>query len=112
MLVAKRHQTVTPLEELSISDLTAAADLLRAVANPVRMAMLLRIAHEPKCVHELLDDLGISQPLASQHLRILRGAHLVTGTRRGKEIAYTIADEHVAHIVRDAILHGNEHRTL
>ena len=95
-----------------MSELTHAADLLKAVANPVRMAMLLRIADEPKCVHELLEELGISQPLASQHLRILRSAHLVTGTRRGKEIVYAIADEHVTHIVRDAILHGNEHRTL
>jgi DNA-binding transcriptional ArsR family regulator len=51
---------------------------------------------------------GISQSLASQHLRILRTTGLVTGTRRGKETVYTLADEHVAHIARDAFTHGAE----
>ena len=74
------------------------------------MAMLLRIAHEPKCVHELTEELGISQPLASQHLRVLRSAHLVVGSRRGKEIAYSISDDHITHIIGDAIVHSNEVR--
>jgi hypothetical protein len=33
---------------------------------------------------------------------------LVTASRRGKETAYTLADEHVAHIARDALVHGSE----
>jgi ArsR family transcriptional regulator len=32
----------------------------------------------------------------------------VEGRRRGREIAYCLADEHVAHIVQDAVLHGTE----
>jgi DNA-binding transcriptional ArsR family regulator len=44
----------------------------------------------------------------SQHLRVLRGANLIVGRRSGKEMRYSIADDHVIHIVRDAIRHAEE----
>lgn len=85
-----------------------AADLLRALANPHRVAIVVELADTERCVHELVDAVGINQPLVSQHLRVLRAARLVEGRRRGREIAYCLADEHVAHIVQDAVLHGTE----
>jgi DNA-binding transcriptional ArsR family regulator len=39
---------------------------------------------------------------------VLRSANLVVGRRDGKEIRYSIADDHVIHIVRDAIRHAEE----
>jgi ArsR family transcriptional regulator len=42
----------------------------------------------------------------SQHLRVLRAARLVQTRRRGREIAYSLGDEHVAHIVHDAVVHA------
>ncbi|HEX6476062.1 MAG TPA: metalloregulator ArsR/SmtB family transcription factor [Acidimicrobiales bacterium] len=83
-------------------------DLLRALGTPHRLAIVLLLAERPRCVHELVDDLGISPSLASQHLRVLRSAGLVTAARRGKETVYTLADDHVAHIATDAITHGTE----
>lgn len=85
-----------------------AADLLRALANPHRVSIVAELMHAERCVHELVDAVGINQPLVSQHLRVLRAARLVRGRRRGREIAYCLADEHVAHIVQDALLHGRE----
>lgn len=89
----------------------AAADLLRALANPRRVAIVLELADGERCVHELVEALDISQPLVSQHLRVLRSERLVSARRRGREMAYTLADDHIAHIVTDAITHANE-RTL
>ncbi|WP_282959262.1 hypothetical protein [Cellulomonas fimi] len=40
----------------------------------------------------------------------LRGAGLVTSSRRGWEVCYQLADDHVAHIARDAIRHVQEKR--
>lgn len=85
-----------------------AADLLRALGNPHRVAIVGELADGERCVHELVDAVGINQPLVSQHLRTLRAARLVQGQRRGQEVAYSLADEHVAHIVQDAVLHGTE----
>ncbi|BCJ36531.1 hypothetical protein Athai_40340 [Actinocatenispora thailandica] len=39
---------------------------------------------------------------------MLKGAGVVRGQRRGREIAYSLADEHVAHIVADAVSHARE----
>jgi ArsR family transcriptional regulator len=88
--------------------LAKAAELLRALGAPHRLSIVLHLATGPHCVHELVERLGISQSLVSQHLRVLRNTGLVVGTRRGKETAYSLADEHVAHIARDAVAHGDE----
>jgi DNA-binding transcriptional ArsR family regulator len=87
---------------------TAAAELLHALGAPHRLAIVLELADGPRCVHELVERLGISQSLTSQHLRVLRNTGLAVGTRRGKETVYSLADEHVAHIARDALAHSTE----
>ncbi len=88
--------------------LVAAGELLRALSAPVRIAIVLQLRDSGRCVHELVDSLAISQSLASQHLRVLRAAGLVSTERRGREIAYSLSDGHVAHIVNDAIIHAQE----
>jgi ArsR family transcriptional regulator len=95
---------------LDAGQLADASELLRALGAPHRLAIVLALADAPRCVHELVETLGISQSLASQHLRVLRTTGLVTGTRRGKETLYTLADEHVARIALDAVTHGTEPR--
>ena len=54
--------------------LETAGDLLRALAAPVRIAIVLQLLSSPRCVHELVDALSLPQPLVSQHLRILKAA--------------------------------------
>jgi DNA-binding transcriptional ArsR family regulator len=93
-----------------VGDYEAAGELLRALASPLRIAIITQLGGGARCVHELVDALAVAQPLVSQHLRILRRAGLVSGARRGREIEYSLTDEHVAHIVADAILHAGEAR--
>lgn len=88
----------------------AAGELLRALAAPVRIAIVVELGTGPKCVHDLVESTGAAQPLVSQHLRVLRGAGVVRGERRGREIAYSLTDEHIGHIVTDAITHAREPR--
>lgn len=104
--MAAATSTTTGTKETASTDrLGAACDLLRALGTPRRLAIVLELAGGPRCVHELVDSLGISQSLTSQHLRVRRRTGLVVGVRRGKETAYSLADHHVAHIAR---AHGNE----
>ncbi|MDG4772320.1 MULTISPECIES: metalloregulator ArsR/SmtB family transcription factor [Micromonosporaceae] len=88
----------------------SASELLRALSAPLRVAIVTELAQGERCVHELVQKLGAPQPLVSQHLRVLRGAGVVHGSRRGREIAYALVDEHVAHIVADAVSHAREVR--
>src|SRR4051812_37956777 len=86
----------------------AAGELLRALAAPLRIAIVTELGEGPRCVHELVESLGAPQPLVSQHLRVLRSAGVVRGDRSGREIAYSLTDEHIAHIVADAVSHSRE----
>ncbi|PRZ31378.1 ArsR family transcriptional regulator [Antricoccus suffuscus] len=87
----------------------AASELLRALSAPIRAQLVsLLDEHGALCVHELVEALDVAQPLVSQHLRILRGAGVVIGERRGREVEYRLADDHIAHIVNDAVTHSQE----
>jgi DNA-binding transcriptional ArsR family regulator len=88
--------------------LDAAGELLRALAAPVRIAIVLQLRESQRCVHELVDALGVPQPLVSQHLKILKAAGVVAGERSGREVLYRLADHHLAHIVVDAVAHAGE----
>jgi ArsR family transcriptional regulator len=88
--------------------LDTAGDLLRALAAPVRIAIVLQLRESSRCVHELVDALGVPQPLVSQHLRILKAAGVVAGERSGREVLYRLVDHHLAHIVVAAVTHAGE----
>ncbi len=107
-----RQENPKSTAALDARALGAATDLLRALGAPHRLAIVLELANGPRCVHELVGRLGISQSLTSQHLRVLRHTGLAVATRRGKETAYALADEHVAHIARDALAHSAEPEVL
>jgi DNA-binding transcriptional ArsR family regulator len=97
-----------PLDAVSIRDYEAAGELLRALSAPIRLALVDLLSGGPRCVHELVDALGVSQPLVSQHLKSLRSVGLVSHERRGREILYSLADEHISHITRDTLVHARE----
>ena len=88
--------------------LEAASELLRALASPVRLGIVRELAAHGRAVHELVKALGVSQPLVSQHLRVLRTSRIVTARRHAREIEYSLTDDHIAHIVMDAIRHAAE----
>ncbi|NIL78513.1 HTH-type transcriptional repressor SmtB [Rhodococcus sp. B10] len=88
--------------------LVAAGDILRALAAPVRIAIVLQLRESERCVHELVGALGVTQPLISQHLRVLKSAGVVRGERNGREVLYRLVDDHLAHIVVDAVAHAEE----
>lgn len=98
----------TSVTERTLEELQRPADLLKALSNPLRLAIVLELRADDRCVHEIVEAVGATQALVSQHLRVLRGANVVTGQRRGKEIAYRLADDHITHIVLDAIIHTDE----
>jgi ArsR family transcriptional regulator len=67
-------------------------ELLRALAHPVRWGILRRLAAEPGiCACDFTEFFDVSQPTISAHLKVLRSAGLVTTTRNGTTICYSIA---------------------
>jgi ArsR family transcriptional regulator len=102
------HRTAAPAPVRTPRTLAEAGDLLRALAAPVRIAIVLQLLESDRCVHDLVDALGVTQPLISQHLRVLKSAGVVQGDRQGREVVYSLVDDHLAHIVVDAVAHVEE----
>jgi ArsR family transcriptional regulator, arsenate/arsenite/antimonite-responsive transcriptional repressor len=63
---------------------------LKALAHPIRLGMMRRLAEEPEvCACDLGEAFGVSQPTVSQHLRVLRETGLVRTRRQGTQICYS-----------------------
>ena len=108
--MADEHHAETPFSvpQVHLDGYEAASTLLRAVTAPIRLAVIDLLADHPYCVHELVDAIGVPQPLVSQHLRILKAAGVVAGERSGREVLYRLVDHHLADIVVAAVTHAAE----
>ncbi|HLT83203.1 MAG TPA: metalloregulator ArsR/SmtB family transcription factor [Phototrophicaceae bacterium] len=69
---------------------------LKALADPNRRAILAVLRGGPDAVGSVAEDVGLSQQTASHHLRVLREAGLVTGTREGTRHLYAVDTDGLA----------------
>ncbi|MBM4411627.1 MAG: helix-turn-helix transcriptional regulator [Chloroflexi bacterium] len=81
------------------------------MGQTVRIRIMFALfEHNSRSVNELKDHIGLPQPLVSHHLRSLSAVGIVVGERKGREVRYRLIDDHIWHIVRDAIKHSGEKR--
>ncbi|WP_432558021.1 ArsR/SmtB family transcription factor [Granulicoccus sp. GXG6511] len=75
-------------------EVPARAQLLAVVADPIRLQVVQTLAREgTRCVCNLQPDPPIPDNKLSYHLKVLRDAGLVTVSRRGKWMDYSLADD-------------------
>jgi DNA-binding transcriptional ArsR family regulator len=68
------------------------AQVLKILANPVRLEIIHHLADHPWQVRHLADQMRIAQPNVSQHLALMRAAGVVDGERVGREVRYRLTD--------------------
>jgi ArsR family transcriptional regulator len=105
-----RHAHRVKAAPLDENELEAAAETFKTLSDPTRLRILRALADGDTCVHELCDQLGMSQPAVSHQLRLLRVQRLVRARRAGREIYYSLADHHVLSLVAAACSHASEGR--
>ena len=81
---------VTPSLKQEISQLEA--DFCFALSDPTRILLLYTLNESPHNVTELTQELSITQPTASRHLKVLRERGLVHAVKQGTTVTYQIAD--------------------
>jgi len=84
------------------------AEIFRLLGDPTRLRVVTCCLDKPRNVSEIAGTVGVSASLVSHHLRLLKAARLVRAERRGKQVFYTTADEHVDCVLRDMIDHVAE----
>jgi ArsR family transcriptional regulator len=82
MLTPTLQQEITQLE----------ANFCAALSDPNRLLILYALSEKPLNVTELTNELGLSQPTMSRHLKVLRERGLVNTIRTGTVITYSLSD--------------------
>ena len=83
------------------------ADLFKGFADPTRVQILSLLLVNPElCVTDIADAVEISQSGVSHQLRILKQMHLIKFRRDGKNMLYSLADDHVKTILQMGLEHA------
>ncbi|MCD7058785.1 ArsR/SmtB family transcription factor [Pelagibacterium xiamenense] len=90
------------------ANITIIAETFRLLGDPTRLKILLVCLEGPRPVGDIAQAVDASQSLVSHHLRLLRAARLVVGTRKAKQVIYEAADDHIRHMLADMIAHSDE----
>ena len=86
------------------------ADLFKMFGDSTRAKILSCLQRADLCVGEIAEVLGMTVSAVSHQLRVLRGAKLVKGTKEGKEVKYSLDDDHVIKIMEYGLTHLSEDR--
>ena len=80
-------------------DFEVEAQILKALAHPTRLRIIEILQQEPICVKHIGGLMDVPQANLSQHLSILRNCGIVSCSRDGNRICYSIRDSRAAHII-------------
>lgn len=94
------------------AQITVIAETYRLLGDPTRLRVLLACLAAPIAVGDIAKAVGASPSSVSHHLRLLRAARLVRGTRRNRQVFYETADQHIAHMLADMIEHAMEEQAV
>lgn len=81
------------------------ADLFKVFADTTRVKILYALKDGELCVADIAETVGASQSAVSHQLRILKQSHLVKFERDGKNVNYSLADDHVLTILEQGMDH-------
>ena len=95
------------LDEALFSDETvvAMAESYKALGDPTRLRILALLFRGERGVGDLAEHLDVSQSAVSHQLRILRNLDMVRYRKAGREVFYSIADDHVRDILSRTLEH-------
>lgn len=93
------------MKQLSKELISHAVSFFKVVGDETRMKILCTIAHDEVCVNDIAENVGMSKSAVSHQLKILKDAGLVKTRRDGKNIFYSLDDQHVVDIMDIAFIH-------
>lgn len=102
--IIEKKKTEMP-DENTLYDLS---DFFKILGDSTRAKILFAIDGEPMCVCDMANLLGMTKSAVSHQLKILRQGDLVSYRKSGKNVYYTLADDHVRDIIEKALEHIKE----
>ena len=81
------------------------AELFKGFADPTRVHILYLLAQGEQCVSSIAEGVQLSQSAISHQLRMLKQMHLIKYRREGKNVLYSLDDDHVKIILETGLEH-------
>ena len=81
------------------------AELFKGFADPTRVHILCLLVEQERCVGDIAEAVQLSQSAISHQLRLLKQMHLIKFRRDGKNVLYSLADDHVKTILQMGLEH-------
>ncbi len=94
----------------SLMDVSGLSELFRALSDETRTKILYLLSQQELCVCDLAHLLEITLPAVSHHLRLLKTMRLVRSRRDGKQVFYSLNDDHVLALIQVAREHYIDQR--
>ncbi len=91
--------------DLDVERVDELAEMFRLMGDANRLRILTLVLDQPRAVGEIAAATGLSQSLVSHNLGRLRVSRLVRAERRGKQVFYVAADQHVRTVLLDMLEH-------
>lgn len=101
--VRSARQVLSPDREI-----LSLAETFRTLGDPTRVKILQALTVEELCVCDLAKLLGVSESATSHQLRVLRSNKIVRFRKEGKMAYYSLDDEHIDTLMREALRHVRE----
>lgn len=81
------------------------ADLFKGFADATRVQILFLLTEQEMCVNDIAQAVALSQSAISHQLRLLKQMHLIKYRRDGKNLLYSLDDDHVRSILETGLEH-------
>ena len=78
------------MEKADLTRFEAQAQIMKALSHPTRLFIVEMLARGERCVNELTDMVGADMSTVSKHLSVMKNAGIVTTTKRGASIYYSL----------------------
>ena len=105
-LYEARKKEITPGMNRSL------AEMFKMFSDETRLRIICSLLNEELCVCDLCELLKLNQSTVSHQLQTLRNSKLVKYRKEGKQVYYTLEDEHIDAILRMAIAHIKEKQEI
>ena len=88
------------------------ADFFSALSDPHRLKLLSALAQQELCVCDLAAAVKMGESAVSHQLRVLRSQRLVKYRRQGRNVCYSLADDHIMTLYKEVAAHLDEQNTV
>ena len=97
-------------KEPTFDEIMEMADIFKLFADSSRLKIICSILNNELCVCDLCELLGLTQSNVSHQLQLLRTSKLVKYRKEGKQVYYSLQDEHIEKIIIMALEHIREEK--